>query len=61
MTCPAGCVREKDHEGFHTTHPEIAQREDRAEYDRFIDLGPVPSEIAQPGKSRAKWPEGFEA
>lgn len=36
MTCPAGCVREKGHDGFHTTHPEIAEREDRAEYDRFM-------------------------
>ena len=28
MACPAGCVRAPGHEGFHTTHPDIAKRED---------------------------------
>lgn len=28
MTCPPGCLREKGHKGFHTTHPVIAKNED---------------------------------
>lgn len=30
MTCPSGCVRLPGHTGFHTTHPGIAEREDKA-------------------------------
>lgn len=36
MTCPSSCVRQKGHPGFHTTHPEIAKREDAPSHTLYI-------------------------